>query len=978
MYFTHGWPRVFEANDGSKSPLIAVRCNLDGSLFLALSASTVYLWEDRPRALVATVTRSKQSIEEHGENVDVVWKFDSTVVAVTTSKDHILFFEDISARSSSTARVYTLTDRGNSSFVASPGMGEGAWVREHHLRLRGSCNIKDGITCAVSQREGVVVATVAGVLLPVRWSCAIDSEDAVALKDVQFRADADPMPENVIVSAMDYKKSINCFGIVLSDGRAMCVVTYSSGAKKGYWVAGVANATMVTVNAKFRLVAVGCEGGDVVVCQLDDVAQELRQLHWLTIPAESFPHVKPGPVSAMAWSADGRALAVAWRHCGLSVWSAFGSLLFCTLGYSRRSCDTETPADTRRLSHCGFHSISWGREGYSLLAVPICETTDGTAPAAGQNGAGARRKADIATGSEIVQFSFVKSALVPNPVASNHNRLLLHGEDRIFYFAENGFPIDPAQPKASDRLSDLQWQTVQLPLSYLVDNWPIRLAAVSDGGQFVAVAGRTGLAQYAIGTRRWKLFGNQNQEREISCKTLAWWRDFIVVGCRNALTGTDELRWYPRSSPFDNASIAHAEALERALVLVNVHGDHLIVYTNDRTLTVCTMHNDSENEVDVRYISTVILADHIPPGVSVTSIALTTLFIEQGTRGPLTLLANVAGKVLMFDLPVLSMRGMDNEVVMMSSPSVLASSVESLWIPPHSANQNRRHLSEAICMGCGSQGMKVWLPLFCDDENNDGGINGLYRRIMVSFSLDFFPLCTYFADAVVFGIVEEASFEHGDATTGFPFCVLEQKTFTYLHHILRQLLRRGMDRHAVAVARSCMSLPYFGHALELILHEVLEAEAETMVGFRADALLPRVVDFLGQFPQFLEVIVHCARKTEVALWDYLFSIVGEPATLFDECLATKRFKTAASYLLILQALEPTSVSEQYAARLLETAMDNDEWELSRDLVRFLGAIADDEPGVPLNQSSDARPSNMPPVSGNRTLDALRKAAAATA
>lgn len=50
-----------------------------------------------------------------------------------------------------------------------------------------------------------------------------------------------------------------------------------------------------------------------------------------------------------------------------------------------------------------------------------------------------------------------------------------------------------------------------------------------------------------------------------------------------------------------------------------------------------------------------------------------------------------------------------------------------------------------------------------------------------------------------------------------------------------------------------------------------------------DAILPLVIKFLDQFPHALDVIVSCARKTEVALWDYLFSVVGKPKDLFEVC-----------------------------------------------------------------------------------------------
>ena len=122
---------------------------------------------------------------------------------------------------------------------------------------------------------------------------------------------------------------------------------------------------------------------------------------------------------------------------------------------------------------------------------------------------------------------------------------------------------------------------------------------------------------------------------------------------------------------------------------------------------------------------------------------------------------------------------------------------------------------------------------------------------------------------------------------------------------------------------------------------MLDEEVETAPPPES-ALLPRVLSLLSSFPQYLDIVVQCTRKTEVRSWRTLFSHLPPPQELFEESLQRGSLKTAGGYLLILHTFEELSSSSEQLVRLLARARKEEDWELCKELARFLMAL--DESG----------------------------------
>lgn len=131
------------------------------------------------------------------------------------------------------------------------------------------------------------------------------------------------------------------------------------------------------------------------------------------------------------------------------------------------------------------------------------------------------------------------------------------------------------------------------------------------------------------------------------------------------------------------------------------------------------------------------------------------------------------------------------------------------------------------------------------------------------------------------------------------------------------------------------------------MHNVLDDEVDSEPS-PENALLPGVLSFLSSFPEYLDIVVQCTRKTEVRSWRTLFKYLPPPQDLFEESLQKNALKTAGGYLLVLHTFEELSSSSEQLIRLLSRAKDEGDWELCKELARFLTAL--DESGATLKEA----------------------------
>uniref|UniRef100_A0A8C9Z7L0 Protein RIC1 homolog n=1 Tax=Sander lucioperca TaxID=283035 RepID=A0A8C9Z7L0_SANLU len=951
MYFLTGWPRRLLCPLRSEEEPFHIQPSSQRFYFAVLSETQLSIWFSRPSVLIVSYIESAKAAAQFGFYQKAEWKPDDSMIAVATAKGYILLF-DVLGGGDDKSLYEPVYPKGSPRVKVTPGYKEEQCAPALSLEMKKPVDLEAPITSLQSLQEDLLVCTADGYLHVLHWDgLGSNGRKAICLTTIPFSLDLQSARggpsldlEGVYIRCMEYCVTLDGFAVVLSDGRLGFITplsnTITADQLQGVWAADVTDGTCVAVNNKYRLMAFGCASGSVLVYMIDTTTGSMQLSHKLELTPKHYPDIynKTGPVKLICWSPDYSVAMVTWECGGLSLWSVFGAHLICTLGEDFAYRSDGTKKDPIKIS-----SMCWGAEGYHLWQQ-----------------------------EEEEMFHFIKSALTVNPCTSNQEQVLLHGEDRLYLTCGDPSQVHSTSDTHPTLLGHKHWHVVQVRMR-IHHTWfdGIYFAAIDTAGQCMAVAGRRGFAHYSLFTRKWKLFGNITQEQNMTVTGgLAWWKDFVVVACYNFIDQQEQLRLYQRSSNLDNA-FASVTKLQSDTLLLNVFRDMIILFRAD--CSICLYSIERRND-SVELLQEVSMSRYIPHPALVVSVTLTSVRTETGItlKAPQqacmaeSIMLNLAGQLIMLQRDRSGPQVREKEtpannkkLLPFCPPVVLAQCVENVWTTCRS-NRKKRHLLEALWLSCGEAGMKVWLPLFPRDHRKPHSF--LSRRIMLPFHINIYPLAVLFEDALVLGATNETVLYDGLQGSSeplealFPYCTVERTSQIYLHHILRQLLVRNLGEQALMLAQSCASLPYFPHVMELMVHVVLEEEATSREPI-PDPLLPTVAKFITEFPLFLQTIVHCARKTEYALWNYLFAAVGNPKDLFEECLMAQDLDTAASYLIILQNMEVPAVSRQHATLLFNTALEQGKWDLCRHMIRFLKAIGSGEMETPPPTPTTQEPSS---------------------
>ncbi|KAK8630954.1 hypothetical protein V6N13_079723 [Hibiscus sabdariffa] len=924
MYMAYGYPQVIPLEQGQyPTSQNIIYLKLINRHLLVVSPLHLELWSSsQHRVRLGRYKRDADSLQREGENLQAVWSPDTKLIAVLTSS----FFLHIFKVQFTERKVQLGGKQPSGLFLATITrvLNEQVPFAENDLTVS---NI-------VSDNKHMLLGLSDGSLYSISWKGEFyggfgldssphnDSEVAtLSHSPVNFTASGEDdrtfasnnnVSKKSAISQLEFCVLMRLLLILYSDGQLLSCSVSKKGLKAGESIKaenflGNGDAVCTSVAGDQLILAVGTKRG---VVELYDLADSGLLIRTVSLYDWGYTMEDTGSVSCIAWTPDNSAFAVGWKLRGLTVWSVSGCRLMSTIrqiGLSSASSPVVKPNQDCKYEPLmgGTSLMQWDEYGYRLYAI------------------------EEGSLERILAFSFGKCCLSRGVSGMTYVRQVIYGEDRLLV----------VQSEETDELKMLH---LNLPVSYISHNWPVQHVAASKDGMYLAVAGLHGLILYDIRLKKWRVFGDISQEQNIQCEGLLWLGKIVVVCNYIDSSNMYELLFYPRYH-LDQSSLLCRKPLLAKPMVMDVYEDYILV--TYRPFDVHIFHVKLSGELapsstpdlqlsTVRELSIMTAKSHpaamrfIPDQIPRDSAldnhisSSSNLLAREPAR---CLILRTNGELSLLDLD----DGRERE---------LTNSVELFWVTCGQSEEKTNLIEDVSWLDYGYRGMQVWYPSPGVDSFKQEDFLQLDPDL--EFDREVYPLGLLPNAGVVVGVSQRMSFS---ACTEFPCFEPTPQAQTILHCLLRHLLQRDKSEEALRLAQISAEKPHFSHCLEWLLFTVFDAEIsrhnvnknQISVQKQNASLLEKTCDLIRNFPEYLDVVVSVARKTDGRHWADLFTAAGRSTELFEDCFQRRWYRTAACYILVIAKLEGPAVSQYCALRLLQATLDESLYELAGELVRFL-------------------------------------------
>ncbi|KAF2153080.1 RIC1-domain-containing protein [Myriangium duriaei CBS 260.36] len=914
-------------NSTSDDHILDLRSSRGGQIFATITRRSLSVWQTKPTAVLATAVRSRQSLSAYGDNVALLVRPDALIIVVQTSGGFLITY---SLASDPNAQVYQLSIRNwtvngrrqsadaiRRSTTAGPdyGAGDGSGIRDVSIRFRMVIRIDAGISKAIALDDELMVATTKPAAIQcIRWSPdkSGSSHNTDLLKRMPWFAE-----KSTNMADMVFDKPMGLHVWLSMDGRAYAVQRTHARNRRKSDAADTAYkgfcfhepesnddcAVTVAVNARFSLVAVGCADASIRIYTAKDYLGNIPISHAL-VPSVS--RETSGALKFILHSPDGYCIFAGFEN-GWATWSVYGKP-----GATSFASNEQPPPP----QHWWLGGVA---DGFFA-------------------GAGAEVFLLAADRTQLCVLEIARAAVAGCFDMANIHRALLQ--------TSSGLMVQRAEAPGQDA----QWQTLRFPAGYLSRQWPIRCAVISACGKYIAIAGRRGLAHYSTASGRWKTFDDPYAEDDFTVRGGMCWYQHILVAAGES-EGQSQIRLYSREKNLTGASAVFTEVMQSPIIHMAIQdANSLLVYTHENVLLHYVF--DASPSTAVRLVQVGQIGFHgiIRAPTRIRSISWIVPDEQREHGDPSHDVAKAAVLFLVDGKLVLLQPSPEEHRELKYDMRVIAHDVEFYLLAREGRTRTAHPLSalsgadtttpsgsslhDSLWFFNGSA-MHVWPDVH---ELVSSISSELNQQTLppVAIGTDFYPLAPLIDHGTLSGL-EPTLVHRRDAD--LVFFRAAPRSHLFIPALLRHYLSRFDSPAALHLSDSYKDLPYFPHALEVLLHDVLDDEVDAGPHAATDgAQLASLLPFLSSFPSYLDIVLGCARKTEIRSWTTLFRHLPPVAQLFEQALRDGKLKTAGGFLLVLHTFDEERFTAEMMARLLGEARKEGDWDLCKELARFLVGV----------------------------------------